>query len=388
MKAICTAFFFIMATTTIFAADTWVFLGDSLTVGTIGNGEAFKAEIKAAYGVEINVHNTSRVGKHVTEYVKEIDTILKKYPQAKYFPFMIGTNDVLHYSHQQGKWLRRHLVTVLEKIKRAGRTPILLRIPFRRHSSGDPLAAFNTHVYDPLIQQYSKAWYDEQNKKGLLDMHSFLKTKPSYVASDGIHMTSTGYKKARQTIFVGLMAKVVYGDGRASVTPTSSSDLGLLNQNANTVMTNQHLEDYGKATSIERLMSSVLQAQRREDGIYALCELEAALQSAEGGTLTSHSAEIKTFQLLTSALGYDCGEADGIYGPKTRAGGQKLRIALTQVYLSALGFSPGPIDGIVGPLTQSAMESCARAGGPSANGAVDQTYLTELRKRYNKGSVI
>ena len=426
MKALTAFLLLILLATPLCAADTWVFLGDSLTVATIGNGAKFKSEVKAAYGVDIEVHNTSRVGKHSYEYVNEIDSILRKYPNAKYFPFMIGTNDVLHYSDSQAKWLQGHLVKVLDKIKAAGRVPILFRIPFRKYQGGDPLAAFNTKVYDPLIAKYSPQWFDKAKNRGLLDMHSFLKSNPSYLAGDGVHMTSAGNGAARKTIHVGLMAKVVYGRGQSSShsgQTNNSIQFSLLGEqppavqntlpgnnvvgNGASVHPGQHgviiicpgeLSGSGAQVDqlppnvnkevIEKLMQSVLKARSKADGIFALCQLEAAFARADRSTLQNCKDEIKTYQLLITALGYSAGGVDGLYGPKTRAAGQKVRVALAQAYLKALGFDAGKIDGIEGPITRRAISACSQAGGPAPNGAISQEYVISLRQKHGKPSII
>lgn len=56
-----------------FSKDQWIFLGDSLTVGTIGNGKQFTRQVKERWGRDIKVINKSVVGKHTYEYKAEID---------------------------------------------------------------------------------------------------------------------------------------------------------------------------------------------------------------------------------------------------------------------------------------------------------------------------
>jgi len=55
-----------------FAKDQWVFLGDSLTVGMIGDGSQLEHEARQRWGQSIEVINKSRRGKHSYEYKKEI----------------------------------------------------------------------------------------------------------------------------------------------------------------------------------------------------------------------------------------------------------------------------------------------------------------------------
>lgn len=189
----------------------WVFLGDSLTVGMVGDGHHFKADVQSIFNVTIESVNTSRVGKHVTEYVREIDGILRQHPTAKYFPFLIGANDVTEYSESKANWLRGKLVTVLDKIKAGGRIPILMRASYRNYHGKDIFAEWNRKVYDPLIRRYSPRWFDEASGKGKVDVHGFLKAHPDYMAGDGCHMTSKGYRDVRLQILVKVMAAQVYG---------------------------------------------------------------------------------------------------------------------------------------------------------------------------------
>jgi len=203
--------------------DQWIFLGDSLSVGAVGDGSKLESEARERWGREIEVINLSKVGKHTYEYKKEIKGILKKYPQAQYFPIFCGVNDVLHYSEARADKLRSWLLSILKAIQKDGRTPILMRITYRNYKGQDPLKPFNPKVYDPLIKTYSEKWYDHSRQKGSLDPHGFLKSNPQFMASDGVHLNSKGYKALRKKIMLEALMGPVYG-GSQPLSPDPDPD--------------------------------------------------------------------------------------------------------------------------------------------------------------------
>ena len=210
LHKISAIYFFIILVNSTFAKDQWVFLGDSLTVGMIGDGSQLEHEVRQRWGQSIEVINKSRRGKHSYEYKKEIHQILAQYPRAQYFPIFCGVNDVLNYNAGSAKQLRGWLTFVLKAITTAGRTPILMRMTYRNYRGRDPLAAFNPGVYDPLIKKYSSKWYDYARNKGLIDPHSFIKYNPQYLSSDGLHLHASGYKALRKELILEKMMGQVY----------------------------------------------------------------------------------------------------------------------------------------------------------------------------------
>lgn len=193
------------------AKDQWVFLGDSLTVGTIGDGKKFEQETRSRWGVDIDVINKSKRGKHTYEYKSEIKGILSDHPRARYFVIFCGVNDVLQYNSSSAGQIRAWLTYVLDAIKNDGRVPILMRMTYRNYKGSDPLKPFNTHVYDPLIKKYSPKWYDFENNRGLLDTHGFIKSNAAkYLSSDGVHLTSQGYNAFRRSLLLEKMLDRVY----------------------------------------------------------------------------------------------------------------------------------------------------------------------------------
>ena len=195
----------------------WVFLGDSLTVGALGTGEKLVKEVKEKWNADIEVVNLSKVGKRAYQFQKEIGEILKKYPDAGFFPVFLGVNDVFEHSESNQNKLRGWLEKILSAIRDSGKTPILLRMTYRNVNGRDPLAPFNASVYDPLIKKYSPAWFNQSTGKGTVDPHGFLKANPQFMASDGIHMNSQGYKAFRQKVFLDQLMKPVF----KSVQPAS-----------------------------------------------------------------------------------------------------------------------------------------------------------------------
>jgi len=351
-------------------ADEWVFLGDSITVGMVGSGRTFVDEVRQRYGVEVQAVNTSRVGKHVTEYVAEIDGILRSHPRARYFPFLIGGNDVSGYSASRAAWLRTKLVTVLDKIVAAGRVPILMRMTYQR-LEGDPRGRYNVEVYDGLIRQYSPRWFDETTGRGLVDVHGWVSSHQQYLARDGVHLSPTGYREARAELLVRIMAGVVYGNGATAVpvpstsgaqtgtlTGTPSGPVDMLGQQAGAVQTAATVQTVPtvEQAQVRAVLTLAEGLPATEDKAFAVVYADALLsQMAAGGRLQSD--EVRRLQEALAGLGANPGPIDSVYGPRTRAAATKVRVALAQRHVRALGFSPGPIDGIEGPRTRAALQA-------------------------------
>ncbi len=118
--------------------------------------------------------------------------------------------------------------------------------------------------------------------------------------------------------------------------------------------------------------------------------------------------EIKTAQKLLTALGFDTGAADGLFGKKTQTALQSWQeqvnleangilslpvlyqisaaalalssdeIKLLQQRLAALGFDPGVADGLIGRKTRSALRSWQEKTGLPVNGHPDRDILVAL----------
>ncbi len=346
------------------AADKWVFIGDSLTVGMIGNGRDYRSRVKSAFNVDITVVNTSRVGKHVTEYVREIDAILRNNRDAKYFPILIGANDVRAYSDRKAQWLRSKLVTVLDKIVAAGKVPILMRLTYNRRQEGDPRGSFNTSVYDPLIRQYSPRWFNNASNKGLIDVHGWVRSHQQYLARDGVHLTGAGYRAARQELLVDVMASVVYGNGTVQPTENVSgneANISLVGQSSERVeVANSQPAVENKSKEAAELelcfqLSGVLQNDL--DRQMCLCRagelIDQLLQ--QGASEATVAESVKQLQAGLQREGFPPGPVDGRYGPRTKKAVRKMTVTLAQRYLQTMNINPGPIDGIEGPLTRGAL---------------------------------
>ena len=374
-------FLLLFSITSSSARDQWVFLGDSLTVGAIGNGDVFEREVKQRFGRDIEVINKSRIGKHSYEYRDEIDSILAQYPRAQYFPIFCGVNDVLHYSGGAANQLRGWLLYVLRAIQKAGRTPILMRITYRDYKGQDPLSPFNAAVYDPLIKEYSPRWYDFAKGKGSLDPHGFLKARPSYLASDGVHLSSSGYRAFRKEILLEAMMSPVYGAAQKSVeqkpAPTTRPSLddlvfdprptGQVNDFVAPVQNHREVPDFQDVPQISRneeLKQEILDAGSSSDpikkGIY-LWRASEHLEKLKGISNLSneYSDDIRAFQRALQASGRAGVKESGVYDLRTRAAVQSLRVWLAQSYLKKRGLYRGPISGVLDRKTRASLKEYA-----------------------------
>ena len=134
--------------------DYYVAVGDSITVGShddisadgVGFEPILGTLLTAAKGYPISVANEGISGTGSADGVASISTMLSKYPSAKYFLVMYGTNDAYIPALPSGSGLlpgdpgysgsyKDNMQKIISAILAAGKTPYLAEVPY----TTDPL---------------------------------------------------------------------------------------------------------------------------------------------------------------------------------------------------------------------------------------------------------
>lgn len=204
--------------------DSWLFIGDSITAGGMGNnnGSSFSYYInKFSEGAYSPIQINAGIGGLTSNHGKNnIKGWLKQFP-GRYVSIAYGTNDCWGNPNNT-KTYHDNLAYMIQAIHDAGKTVVLPKIPF----STNPDVANNLPAYNAIIDQL----YEEYPYiiKGP-DFYSIMKADPEgfFGSGDGVHPDSNGYQKMRKA-WAELMYTQVYhgtiinpgdinGDGKVNV---------------------------------------------------------------------------------------------------------------------------------------------------------------------------
>ena len=188
--------------------DTWLFLGDSITAGAMGNsyGTGFAAYVNrmrpAYFPLQINGGIgglTSRDGRaHIGEWLADFP--------GRYVVIAYGTNDA--WGNIGAARYSENTAAMVEAVIAAGKIPVVPKIPY----AAEPgvlrnLADYNAQV-DRIYARYPEVIPGP-------DFGAVLREHPEYLGPDGVHPSSAGYENMRR-IWAQTMAERVYPvpDGR------------------------------------------------------------------------------------------------------------------------------------------------------------------------------
>ena len=197
-------------------SSEYVAVGDSITAGShddipadgIGYEPVLGTMLTAAKGYPISVANEGISGTTSADGLLSISTVLAKYPTAKYYLVMYGTNDAVIPAVPSGSGLlpgdpgyngsyKDNMQRIISAILAAGKTPYLAEVPY----TTDPLRSI------AIIYEYNAA-VDE-----LVLTNNILVTPPPFYAyflahpgelADGIHPNGTGYQSMGNLWFSAL----------------------------------------------------------------------------------------------------------------------------------------------------------------------------------------
>ena len=168
-------------------ADTWYFLGDSITEAAFALGSTYLFSTLVAedhQGYSPAMINGG-IGSELTQDgLARIDAILELHPYFKYFAIGYGTNDSWGDQNVASVGFEDKLRTLIETIVDAGRVPILARIPYAS-SAHTTLPDFNA-VIDALQVEYGLPCGP--------DLYTWFLEHPDELSNDGVHPNGDGYR--------------------------------------------------------------------------------------------------------------------------------------------------------------------------------------------------
>jgi lysophospholipase L1-like esterase len=177
--------------------ETYVAVGDSITRGSHddipADGIGYEPILGNLLGVMIADAGLS--GDSSADGAASIGNTIAAYPSASYYLILYGSNDA---SLPVPKAVyKANMQTIIDRIKAAGKTPILAKVPYATASG------FN----DASIQEYNAAIDELKIANGLQvippDFYAWFKSRPDQLA-DGLHPNGTGYQSMANLWFNAL----------------------------------------------------------------------------------------------------------------------------------------------------------------------------------------
>jgi acyl-CoA thioesterase-1 len=161
--------------------DVWVFFGDSITSEVFDRGPnhqpSFPEAIAARHpGFFPAIIGAGKGSFHHSDAVARVDEVLALNPDARVIALCFGSNDWDPVAY------RADLLEVVEKVRAAGRIPVIPRIPYRSDAKEDYAARLN-EVVDEVTSTL-----------GLLpgpDLYGWFRAHPERLA-DGLHPDDAG----------------------------------------------------------------------------------------------------------------------------------------------------------------------------------------------------
>jgi lysophospholipase L1-like esterase len=198
------------------SAEGYVAVGDSITFGShddiSSDGTGFEPILAnlltASKGVPVTIANEGVSGATSADGASTISSSLSKYPSAKYYLVMYGTNDAYLPGLPSGRGLipgdpgyggsfKDNMQKIVSAILAAGKTPYLAEVPY----TSDPLRS------NAMIYEYNAAIDELFLTNNILvtppPFYTYFQTHPGELA-DGIHPNGTGYQSMADLWFGAL----------------------------------------------------------------------------------------------------------------------------------------------------------------------------------------
>jgi peptidoglycan/xylan/chitin deacetylase (PgdA/CDA1 family)/lysophospholipase L1-like esterase len=198
------------------SAQGYVAVGDSITFGSHDDistdGTGFEPILgnllTASKGVPVTIANEGVSGATSADGASTISSSLSKYPSAKYYLVMYGTNDAYLPGLPSGRGLipgypgyggsfKDNMQKIVSAILAAGKTPYLAEVPY----TSDPLRS------NAMIYEYNAAIDELFLTNNILvtppPFYAYFQTHPGELA-DGIHPNGTGYQSMADLWFGAL----------------------------------------------------------------------------------------------------------------------------------------------------------------------------------------
>lgn len=167
-------------------ADTWFFMGDSITAFAFGRPAPSRLTFAERIHRRHPTHDPAVVnggigGDKSDEGLLRVDAWLAQNPDARYWGLAYGTNDAAGDATETSRF-RANIQAMIDRVRAAGRVPILATIPFANDGHHRNLPRFNAVV-------------DELARANALprgpDLYAWFAQHPEELR-DGIHPTGDG----------------------------------------------------------------------------------------------------------------------------------------------------------------------------------------------------
>ncbi len=191
--------------------DYWLFLGDSNSRS--GNQyDGLHQRAMETYDKDPIIFSRATPGKTITWLNDNIDSILTNHPKARFVTVHIGERDITNnarpmitptsYTAQMEVAYR----SIISKIKTSGKIPIPARVAFSAYPN-DPTGKpgtydggmqkhgslpFNQNIFDPIIQEMTPEFYNEDAGHGTIDLYSSLLNNQTGLSTNGISLNTMG----------------------------------------------------------------------------------------------------------------------------------------------------------------------------------------------------
>jgi lysophospholipase L1-like esterase len=182
----------ISATGTGLPEDTWFFLGDSITAFAYDrtNPPSFATLIdtETAHAYMPAMINGGIGGELTTSGLARLDKALALNPDYKFWAITYGTNDSWG-NKTDASAFRANLQMMIDKIKAAGRTPVLSHVPYSADGAHETLEVFNAAI-DQLTRE-------NQLQIGP-DLTAYFEQHPDQLSDDKVHPAPAGRQAMNQ----------------------------------------------------------------------------------------------------------------------------------------------------------------------------------------------
>ncbi len=186
-------------------ADTWFFMGDSITAG------AFRRQLGAGTGFDELIHaqrptfaptilNGGIGGELSTMGLAHVADWLDANPDIQHFAILYGTNDSWGVQTPSSANLVKftsNMTSIVDMLIAAGRVPILARIPFATMFH-DNLAPFNAAI-DEISTSHGLPCGP--------DLYSWFRDHPEELSSDGVHPSDIGYRSLNRLWAMAMLGR-------------------------------------------------------------------------------------------------------------------------------------------------------------------------------------
>ncbi len=191
-------------------SDSWVFFGDSITAGGMGNayGTGYASYVNQLDGSFFPAQQNGGIGGITSRDGKEnIDKWLNGSP-VKYVSIAYGTNDCwgnpgnteAYYSNTK---------YMIDAILKAGKVPVLPKIPYSTNSDVGSNVGYYNAMIDKLYNEYGDSLVHGP------DFEEYFRNNTWGLGPDGVHPNSEGYDGMRK-----LWAETMYNNVYSSITTT------------------------------------------------------------------------------------------------------------------------------------------------------------------------